>query len=119
VALIVAFCLLGRWQWHRAVAPTGGVQNYGYAFEWPLFAAFVVFGWWRLLREELQAERRPGSAPDGVEQEPQGATARALASRRQVRPAPEADEPPDEELASYNRYLAWLHERDQRATGRS
>jgi len=43
------------------VAPIGGdapaglrLQNASYAVQWVLFAAFVVFFWWRLLRDDLR-----------------------------------------------------------------
>lgn len=50
------------------VAPFGStsgkgirLQNAGYAVQWVLFAAFVVFVWWRFLREDarLAAEQAP------------------------------------------------------------
>ncbi|MFC6237354.1 SURF1 family protein [Longivirga aurantiaca] len=45
------------------VASGSGIrlQNAGYAVQWVLFAAFVVFVWWRFLREDarLAAEQAP------------------------------------------------------------
>jgi cytochrome oxidase assembly protein ShyY1 len=36
-------------------APAGlRLQNASYAVQWVLFAAFVVFFWWRLLRDDLR-----------------------------------------------------------------
>ncbi|MGD9956159.1 MAG: SURF1 family protein [Candidatus Nanopelagicales bacterium] len=45
-------------------APSGSgirLQNAGYAVQWVLFAGFVVFVWWRFLREDvrLAAEQAP------------------------------------------------------------
>ena len=38
-----------------ADAPAGlRLQNAAYAVQWVLFAAFVVFFWWRLLRDDLR-----------------------------------------------------------------
>ncbi len=104
MAVVVAFALLGRWQWSRADA--GNARSYGYAFEWPLFAAFAVFWWWRTLRLELHPpapadEPRAGSAPDRP-------------SRQASVLARAEDDESDPELAAYNRRLAWLNEQDQR-----
>lgn len=54
------------------VAPFGGsgtstlrLQNAGYALQWVLFAAFVVFVWWRWLRLEARdLDPRPAPAPE-------------------------------------------------------
>ncbi len=97
---IGAFLALGRWQWSRADAGNG--RSFGYAFEWPLFAAFAIFWWGRTLHMERHPEsQRPAEAP--------------VTGRPWVDQHP-AEEEPDEELDTYNRYLAWLHEQDQRPT---
>ena len=60
MALVVAFvaaCLrLGWWQWQRYHSPSGSLQNLGYTLQWPTFALFAIFLWWRLGR--LEADRR-------------------------------------------------------------
>jgi hypothetical protein len=48
---------LADWQLHRA--ESGNELSWAYTFEWPLFAAFTVFFWFKSLRDEL---RRPGVA---------------------------------------------------------
>jgi hypothetical protein len=50
---------LGLWQWHRANSATGGIQNYAYAFQWPLFAIFGIVLWVKTMLEELH---RPAGA---------------------------------------------------------
>lgn len=50
---------LGLWQWHRANSATGGIQNYAYAFQWPLFAVFGIVLWVKTLQDEV---RRPEGA---------------------------------------------------------
>nr|WP_202467572.1 SURF1 family protein [Streptomyces sp. SID8378] len=74
-----------------AAAPEGSgldlkaFQNLGYTGEWFVFAAFVLFMWFRLVRREAEAERDialglvpeepgPGSqdAPEGPENTPEG-----------------------------------------------
>lgn len=84
--------LLGRWQLGRGET-THSLQNYAYAVEWVLFAAFAVFCFYKLARE---ADAEPAEEPsvDDV-----------------VIPRPEraAAEPQDDELAAYNAYLARLN----------
>lgn len=70
LAAVLVMLRLGLWQWHRAGSPTGGIQNYAYAVQWPLFAAFAVFLWVRTLIEEARRDRssdadgvRPSAAP--------------------------------------------------------
>jgi hypothetical protein len=108
-ACCVAFLWLGRWQWERAHAAGGGGQNLGYALQWPLFAGFVVFGWWRVLKIEFaKASGRPaGPAPVETPSAPRGPAV------PRYRPPAIDDADEDEELAAYNRRLAALHEQDQ------
>jgi hypothetical protein len=114
--LVVAAALtcirLADWQLSRAHI-TEALQNWGYAFQWPLFSVFFLIGWWRMLRlesirlDELEAAR----AQDGPDC-PDGPDEAAV-------PAPVADiprgpaEPEDEQLAAYNRMLAALAARDE------
>lgn len=51
---------LGLWQWHRANSSTGGVQNYAYALQWPLFAVFAIVVYVKTMIEE--SRRGEGSA---------------------------------------------------------
>ncbi len=102
--VVIAFCRLGWWQWDRARSPSGGVQNIVYALQWPSFAAFGIFLWWQTLRDEL----RPAQA--GREGR-RGAVLPGPASPGAANPL--VDEPADEELAAYNRYLAWLNAREE------
>lgn len=54
----VATCLaLGWWQLQRA---TGGNQlSWAYTVEWPFFAGYAAWVWWKLLHEEPEFAR-PG-----------------------------------------------------------
>ena len=107
VILIVvpSFLALCVWQVYRA---TGGNElSWAYVFEWPFFAAYAVYMWWRLLH----------AAPDGT---PAPASASADAgggtpAEDHVRE--EREEQEDDDLAAYNAYLAQLAARD-RAAGR-
>ena len=111
VALVlIAGCLgLGWWQFTRA--SEGNAVSWGYMFEWPVFALFVGFLWFR----EVQAERRgPAEAvPEEDEAQPAPAADAPVTVRRPVRapaarPATGGDDD-DPELAAYNDYLAWLN----------
>ncbi|GAA4165551.1 hypothetical protein GCM10022251_51750 [Phytohabitans flavus] len=109
VGLVAGFMALGWWQISRAAG--GNTLSWAYAFEWPLFAAFVVFIWVREVRLTLRGEP-PAPAP--VSPAPAGAQATsATAFRRPVRTTRQPagyDDGGDPELAAYNRYLAWLNE---------
>ncbi|MEU3456391.1 hypothetical protein ABZ671_22755 [Micromonospora sp. NPDC006766] len=111
VVLVVGFLGLGWWQVTRAAE--GNALSFGYAIEWPVFAGFVVFVWWREVRHTLRgtpAERPTPAPPAAAGSEP--ATA-IPAVRRPVRvsrvPAAPAAGAEDGELAEYNRYLSWLN----------
>lgn len=78
LAAILVMLRLGLWQWHRAESATGGLQNYAYAFQWPLFAVFTLVVWIKTLIEELHrdpATPRAAARPlppdrDGVIRQP-------------------------------------------------
>jgi len=78
LAAILVMLRLGLWQWHRAESPTGGLQNYAYAFQWPLFAVFTIVVWIKTLIEELRRDpNKPRTAArpmppdrDGVIRQP-------------------------------------------------
>lgn len=92
----MAFSGLCYWQVRRAVS--GNTLSWAYVFEWPLFAGYVVYMWWRLSQDDRQGDGAPGAEPDA------GGPAAA--------PPPFVEED-DPELAAYNRYLARLHEQDR------
>jgi DNA-binding transcriptional regulator of glucitol operon len=116
--LLVAMCCalfirLGRWQWDRALSPTGDWQNLGYALQWPLFTVVLALAWVRFLW--LEHHRSP------EESSPDPETVRSAASVNRTPPVPRRpaysplrEDDPDDELAAYNAYLARLAERDQR-----
>ena len=100
VILIVVpgFLALCIWQIDRALG--GNTLSWAYVFEWPLFAAYAVYMWWRILHE------KPDAAPA------------VPAENGQATEQPSArDAQEDAEMAAYNDYLARLAEQD-RAAGR-
>lgn len=97
-----AVCLyLGWWQLDRFDAPTGGPQNAAYALQWPVFGVFILFFWYRAIRDELRTDD-----PTPVVRKP--AAPRAVAEQQaRIR----RDEEADPQLAAYNAYLAELNEK--------
>ncbi|WP_433375989.1 hypothetical protein ACQPZX_06990 [Actinoplanes sp. CA-142083] len=102
----IAGCLgLGWWQFSRASG--GNTLSWGYTFEWPVFAAFFAFLWYR----EVQLARKPPEPAEEKDEEPEKLPGSPVTVGRPVRVAvdraPAADDP---ELVAYNDYLAWLAE---------
>ena len=96
LVLAAGMVKLGLWQYHRA-EERHTLQNYSYAAEWVLFAAFTVVAYIKLARDELRGEApaRP-VVPPGLPIAPLPVA------------VPVTDEQ-DPELAAYNRYLAALN----------
>lgn len=121
--VLAAGCLaLGWWQLTRAQG--GNALSWGYTFEWPVFAAFVVFFWARLVRDERRGPApAPAPKPPRRRDDTDGAPVR-LAPARSVPAAPPAtvpdqasDQELDPELAAYNKYLGWLNANPSRSPG--
>lgn len=93
--LVVAFLALGWWQIGRAAG--GNMLSYAYAVEWPVFAGFVIFVWAKEVRRERAARPLADAPPP-------------LRPARPARVGPGYDDSDDDQLAAYNRYLAWLNE---------
>jgi DNA-binding transcriptional regulator of glucitol operon len=107
LVLVAAFLALGWWQAGRAAA--GNLLSYGYAFQWPAFAAFVVWVWVVEMRKALRA-----GPPAQTPLEPgEASVVVAQPTRRRPRPTRSDaayDDSDDPKLAAYNHYLAWLNE---------
>ena len=112
VILIVvpAFLALCLWQVSRAVG--GNTLSWAYVFEWPLFAAYAVYMWWRFVHEA--AEDTPPPATAGADAGGSNGSAPSPTTAPEET-AQEKEE--DKEMAAYNAYLAQLAERDK-ASGR-
>lgn len=125
IVIFAGFLALGWWQLHRAEG--GNALSWGYTFEWPLFAGFVVVFWVKMMRDELReaqareaGEEQAGEPGAASEVEPLTLPAGAGArSRPGTGPAePQAgDDEQDEELAAYNAYLAQLNAEAGRQPG--
>jgi hypothetical protein len=67
--LVIGVCLTaGWWQLQRALGGNG--QSWAYTLEWPFFAAYAGWMWWKLLHEE------PGFAKEPTTSESQSTNAR-------------------------------------------
>lgn len=92
-------CLgLAWWQWTRFESVSGNFQNLGYALQWPLFAGFCVYAYFKFVRYE--------QAPP--EAHPRDAVTEIPAGLLPERPKPTTDADGDRTLREYNAYLAEL-----------
>jgi hypothetical protein len=102
IVLIPAFLAACIWQVNRALGGNG--LSWAYVFEWPFFALYAVYLWWKLIHDiPLDDKTSPvvndGSLQTKIDTEAPTPTAVAL---------PEAADDEDGELAAYNRYLSEL-----------
>jgi DNA-binding transcriptional regulator of glucitol operon len=103
VVVAAAGCLgLAWWQWTRYESTSGTFQNLGYALQWPMFAAFCFYAYYKFVRYE---EAPPVKAGKG---EPTEIPAGLLPER--PKPAPAFEHDPA--LREYNAYLAALAKSD-------
>jgi DNA-binding transcriptional regulator of glucitol operon len=101
VAAAAAGCLaLAWWQWTRWESTSGSFQNLGYALQWPMFAGFCVYAYYKFVRYE----EAPPAPRDAVTEIP----ADLLPQRTHDVQTPD-DDPA---LREYNAYLADLAEAD-------
>lgn len=111
VILVVGFLGLGWWQVRRAA--DGNTLSFGYAIEWPIFAAFVLYVWVKEIRRTRRESARPAERlPAGrttAESPAWPPVATAAPNGRRRRNEAAYDDSGDEDLAAYNRYLAWLN----------
>nr|WP_206031131.1 transcriptional regulator [Rhodococcus sp. B10] len=112
-------CLaLGWWQWERFESVGGDGQNLGYAFQWPLFAAFVVYAYRQFVR--LEEDKADDDTVDAAVTE--DVVREIPADLLPQRPAPSVESDPSDpearQLREYNSYLAELDrsERHDRST---
>jgi DNA-binding transcriptional regulator of glucitol operon len=121
---MVSCGFLAAWQWRRAGSAMGSAVNVGYGLQWPVFAVFFAYIWWRFLQIEIAklpgAEPTPQPAPDQLPSGPlpvvSGPSPFAYRPGRVGR----VDEDENPALAEYNRMLASLaaHDRAQEQEGR-
>ncbi|PTR26461.1 DNA-binding transcriptional regulator of glucitol operon [Rhodococcus sp. OK519] len=92
----------------EAVGGTG--QNLGYAFQWPLFAAFVVYAYRRFVQLEDGDDEGAATAKDD---EPTDVPEGLLPTRTNTTPtSADLDDPEARQMLEYNDYLAELSARE-------
>jgi DNA-binding transcriptional regulator of glucitol operon len=103
VVLAAAGCLgLAWWQWTRYESTSGTFQNLGYALQWPMFAAFCFYGYYKFVRYEDAPPVQTGKG--GPTEIPAG-----LLPERPKSATPSENDPA---LREYNAYLAELAKSD-------
>jgi hypothetical protein len=94
IVVVPTFLGLCAWQVDRALSGNG--LSWAYVFEWPFFAGYAIYMWWRFLHEP----------PEGAEGDRPVTNGKVAAI--EAAPASEAE---SEEEAAYNDYLSELAER--------
>ncbi len=89
LAVFVPGCVALTW-WQASRALGGNALSWVYTVEWPIFAGYATYMWWKLVHDDPRPRpARDAGAEDPGAEEPAGET--------------------DDELAAYNRYLADLN----------
>ena len=101
--VVTGFMALCLWQLSRALG--GNTLSWAYVFEWPLFAGYAIYMWWRLVHEAPEGTPPPAAAGNAA-----GGPADSAAPAPAGTPQQQEE---DAELAAYNEYLAQLAERDK------
>jgi hypothetical protein len=113
VVVVVSICLvLGWWQLDRALS--GNTLSWVYTVEWPFFAGYAVYMWWKLLHEtpgEPAVRRSRSDTHGGSRSDTHGGKPGRKVRVHRDDAAREADE--ERQLAEYNRYLADLQDIDR------
>lgn len=126
VGVVVPGCLALTW-WQITRALSGNTLSWAYVFEWPIFAGYALFVWWKLIHEEDSAgagatvggDHGTPTAPVSSATNPSRGTLeedRNAAGHRPVTEegalyedgAPDEDDV-EEDLTAYNEYLAALN----------
>ena len=124
-AVVVPGCIALCW-WQVTRALSGNTLSWAYVFEWPIFAGYGVYMWWKLIHDHPRGTR-------GEDDGPAHRTVSGGGLREVVGPGDSpvdgdtdthahqvvvpvdgddddvTDTEADEDLASYNRYLAALN----------
>jgi DNA-binding transcriptional regulator of glucitol operon len=104
----VACLALGWWQWERFEAVGGDGQNLGYAFQWPLFAAFVIYAYRKFVQLEGDAEASEANGDEPADETVREIPADLLPKRPVYADTDDLDDVEARQLLEYNSYLAEL-----------
>jgi DNA-binding transcriptional regulator of glucitol operon len=113
VAAVLVMLRLGQWQWDRANSSTGGMQNYAYALQWPLFAVFATVVYVKTMLEDVRRTASGGGGAAAVPRTRLDPAASGVRRERGVRvgvSTPVADvDVTDVEAQEWNARLAALN----------
>lgn len=104
--VVVPGCIVLCW-WQVTRALSGNTLSWAYVFEWPIFAAYGVYMWWKLIHDHPATNRSEDEKTDAATAT--GGHGTDPGSGAEAGGAVTADADDDEEMASYNRYLAALN----------
>jgi hypothetical protein len=107
IVTVPTFAALCDWQVHRALG--GNSLSWAYVFEWPFFAGYAIYMWWRFIHE-APPEPTPATQPRASTASASGPAAAPEPRDAGDDSTPDADA---EERAAYNAYLAELAARDK------
>jgi DNA-binding transcriptional regulator of glucitol operon len=110
IVLVTAFLGFGWWQLQRAEA--GNMRSWGYTFEWPMFAIFVIVMWIKMMYDEVHDDDKEADEEARTAVGPRSAFAGG--NGQVAGSGHNHDAETDPELAAYNRYLARLNDEAQR-----
>jgi DNA-binding transcriptional regulator of glucitol operon len=121
--LVVVPTFAGLFWWQVQRVRQGNTLSWAYVFEWPFFAAYAVYMWWKLVHDQTaepdadtaSTVANRSEATVTVAGTPVAGTPAELPATEPAgsiestgwRPVSHQDED-DEEMAAYNRYLAEL-----------
>ncbi len=112
LAVFVPGCVALTW-WQVSRALGGNSLSWVYTVEWPIFAAYATYMWWKLVHDDPAARPDQAGAAskagllEGTPTPARGATEHDSGAED---PGPkDTGDESDDELAAYNRYLADLN----------
>ena len=110
-AAVLTMLRLGLWQWDRAQSSTGGLQNYAYALQWPLFAVFAIVVYVKTMLEDVRQDSTSGGRQPRARALPpeQAGVMRQPGVRVGVATGPIEIADDDEETLEWNARLAALN----------
>lgn len=118
---VLVMLRLGLWQWHRAESASGGIQNYAYAFQWPLFAVLAIVLWFKTLQEEVRRDPEASDTdhrplPQQVDADIVRQPGVVIGVQTPVMAVPDAEDDP--EVAAWNARLTALNKAHAAAESR-
>jgi hypothetical protein len=113
IVIVPTFTALCIWQVNRAL--NGNNLSWAYVFEWPFFAGYAVYMWWRFVHETPPAAAaRVVAAVGHRATEPTDPT--LIEQTAAAAELADADDPDAADRLAYNRYLAELAAQDKPKT---